>query len=179
MSIPLGRRVTGLRFGILGVGRIGSAIARRLEPIAGAIAYHSRNPLTDSPYSYVDSATALARDSDVLVVATSGGSSSRRLVDAAVIAVLGSEGMLINSGRGATIDEAAPVRALQDGTPGAAGLDVFEDEPHVPAALLALDRIVLQPHQASATLQTRMAMADLILANIAAHFAGRSLPSPV
>ncbi|MET0238708.1 MAG: 2-hydroxyacid dehydrogenase [Sphingobium sp.] len=176
---PLGRKVTGARFGILGLGRIGSAIARRLEPFSPHIAYHSRNRVEGSAYAYAETAEALAEQCDFLIVATSGGQGTQHLVDAAVLAALGPEGILINIGRGSTVDEAALVDALVNGRLGGAGLDVFDDEPRVPDSLLALDNVVLQPHQGSATVETRRAMADLVIANVDAFFGGKELPTPV
>jgi lactate dehydrogenase-like 2-hydroxyacid dehydrogenase len=174
-------RVTGARIGILGLGRIGRAIADRLAPAAGEILYHNRKPAADAPpqFTYVPDIIAFARACDVMIVATSGGPEARHLVDAAVIEALGPEGTLINISRGSVIDEDALVGALVEGRLGGAGLDVFAHEPHVPHALRTLDTVVLQPHQASATRATRAAMADLVLANLDAHFAGRPLPTPV
>lgn len=176
---PLGRKVTDARFGVLGLGRIGSAIARRLEGFSRHIAYHNRQPVAGSNYRYVETAATLAAESDFLIVATSGGSASDRLVDAAVLEALGPDGVLINISRGSTVDETALVAALVEGRIAGAGLDVFADEPHVPEALLTLDQVVLQPHQASATVQTRIAMAELVMANVDAHYAGAPLPTRV
>lgn len=176
---PLGRRVSGMRVGILGLGRIGGAIARRLDGFGCAIAYHNRRPLPDCAYAYHDDPMALARASDVLVIAASGGAGMGHLVDAAVLDALGPDGLLINIGRGSTVDEAALIDALEQGAIAGAGLDVFADEPHVPARLRALDTVVLQPHQASATIETRVAMADLVLRNMTAFEAGQPLVTPV
>jgi hydroxypyruvate reductase len=176
---PLGRKVTGARFGILGLGRIGGAIARRLEGFSPHIAYHNRKPVAGSAYRYFDSAEALAGESDFLIVATSGGGESDRLIDATILNALGPEGVLINIGRGSTVDEPALVAALLEGRIAGAGLDVFADEPRVPEPLYALDQVVLQPHQASATAQTRIAMAEIVMRNITALFANRPLPNAV
>jgi hydroxypyruvate reductase len=143
------------------------------------VSYHSRRPLADVPYAYADNAIELARTSDVMVVATTGGAQSQRLVDARVLEALGPEGVLINVARGSVVDEAALIVALETGALGAAGLDVFDKEPNVPAALLNSDRVVLQPHRGSATVETRAAMAALVLDNLVAHFEGRPLPTPV
>lgn len=172
-------RVTGAKIGILGLGRIGRAIADRLAPAAGEILYHNRRPAADAPYRYVADIIDFARACDVMIVATSGGPEAKHLVDAAVIDALGPQGTLINISRGSVVDEEALVTALVDGRLGGAGLDVFAHEPHVPHALRTLDSVVLQPHQASATRATRAAMADLVLANLDAHFAGQPLPTPV
>jgi hydroxypyruvate reductase len=176
---PLGRKVTGKRFGILGLGRIGAAIARRLEPFSDHIAYHNRRPVEGCAYRYIDSLMELARASDILVVATSGGPATEKMVDAHILDALGPDGMLINIGRGTTVDEEALIDALESGRIVGAGLDVFAGEPDVPERLRRLDQVVLQPHQASATIETRIAMAELVLANVAAHFEGKGLVTPV
>lgn len=176
---PLSARVTGARIGILGLGRIGRAIAWRLERQAGEILYHNRSQAQDAPYRYVADAIDLARQSDMLIVATSGGPEAAGLVDAAMLDALGPQGVIVNISRGSVIDEDALVAALADGRIAGAGLDVFAHEPHVPPALLAMDHVVLQPHQGSATVHTRAAMADLVIANLDAWFAGEALPTPV
>lgn len=175
----LSGRVTGRRIGILGLGRIGRAIAKRLEPVAGEILYHNRRPAADTGYRYVADPIAFAQASDVLIVATSGGPEAAHLVDAAMLDALGAEGVIINISRGSVIDEDALIAALADHRIAGAGLDVFANEPHVPPALLAMNHVVLQPHQGSATIETRAAMADLVLANLDAHFAGQALVTPV
>lgn len=175
----LSGRVTGRRIGIVGLGRIGRAIAKRLDPVAGEILYHNRRAATDTPYRYVADPIDLARQSDILIVATSGGPEAARLIDAAMLDALGPDGVIVNISRGSVIDEDALVAALADGRIAGAGLDVFAAEPHVPPALLAMDQVVLQPHQGSATIHTRAAMADLVLANLDAHFAGKVLVTPV
>jgi lactate dehydrogenase-like 2-hydroxyacid dehydrogenase len=163
----------------LGLGRIGRAIATRLEPVAGEIIYHSRRPVADAPYRYVPNKMDLARECDAMIVATSGGLEARGLVNAPMLDALGPQGVLINISRGSVIDEDALVTALAERRIGGAGLDVFVDEPHVPEALLAMDHVVLQPHQGSATESTRKAMADLVLANLDAWAAGEPLVTPV
>lgn len=171
--------VTGRRIGILGLGRIGRAIARRLEPVAGEILYHNRRPAADAPWRYIADPIAFARESEAIIVATSGGPEAAKLVDAAMLDALGPQGVLINISRGSVVDEAALVAALGEGRIGGAGLDVFAHEPHVPEALLTMDHVVLQPHQGSATEGTRKAMADLVLANLDAWAAGQPLVTPV
>jgi lactate dehydrogenase-like 2-hydroxyacid dehydrogenase len=168
--MALATKATGARVGILGLGQIGLAIARRAEAFAGSIAYHNRRPLSDTPHRYVESAGALARVSDVLFVAATGSAQTRNLVDAKVLEVLGPSGVLVNVARGAVVDEQALVAALQQGRLGGAGLDVFVNEPHVPQGLLGLDTVVLQPHSGSATEATRAAMADAVIAALDAHF---------
>lgn len=177
--MPLARKVSGTRMGIVGLGRIGQAIARRAEAFGMSIAYTGRNAKPESPYRYVASAEALAAEVEFLVVITPGGAGTRKLIDAKVLAALGKKGYLVNVARGSVVDEAALVEALQNGTIAGAGLDVFENEPHVPEALFALDNVVLVPHIGSATWQTRQAMADLAFGNLRAHFAGEKLLSPV
>lgn len=160
----LARKVTGRRFGILGLGQIGSAIAARLAPF-GAVSYCGprRKPVS---YAYFDSVLALAHACDVLVVACPATPDTTRIVDAAVLAALGEEGYLVNVSRGAIVDEAALIEALDAGRLAGAGLDVFVDEPRVPAALCASPRTLLTPHMASATVETRRRMADMVLAGL-------------
>lgn len=176
---PLTRRATGLRYGVLGLGRIGRAIAARLEPFAGEIAYHSRRPVHGVNYRYATDAQALAGSVDVLVVATPGGAGTRGLVDAAVLAALGPDGVLINIARGEVVDQPALIAALDSGALGAAGLDVFDGEPVVPQALLDHPRCVLTPHVGSATVEARTAMAELVVANLKAGLAADALLTPV
>jgi lactate dehydrogenase-like 2-hydroxyacid dehydrogenase len=178
-ALPLARRVSGMRAGILGLGAIGSAIARRAEGFGMTIAYHGRAPKAGVPYRFEARLVDLARTSDVLFVAASGNPSSQGIVNAEVLEALGPEGILVNIARGSLVDEAALVAALVEGRLGAAGLDTFLDEPHVPEALFALDNVVLQPHQGSATAECRLDMGNLVLANLAAHFAGTPLSTPV
>jgi len=175
----LASRVTGARVGILGLGRIGMAIAHRLEAFDARISYHNRRELEDVSYAYAASPVELAEGCDVLVVATAGGAESRHLVDGAVLGALGPEGFLVNVARGSVVDEAALVAALENGQIAGAGLDVFADEPRVPAALLDRDDVVLLPHVGSATRETRGAMTDLVLANVASFLADDTLVTPV
>lgn len=177
---PLARRASGRRIGILGLGRIGQAIAARAAPFASEIGYFSRHPRAEgADYAYFDDPVALAAWADTLIVAVSGGAPTAGLVGRAVIEALGPDGTLVNIARGSVIDEAEMVAALQDGRLGFAGLDVFADEPNVPAALLTMENVVLLPHQGSATRETRQGMADLALANLAAFFAGKPLLTPI
>ncbi len=178
-ALPLTRKVSGRRLGIVGLGRIGAAVARRAEGFGMSIRYHNRRPAEGVPYPYAASVLELARDSDVLVVAAAGGAGSRDIVGRAEMEALGPDGILVNVARGSVVDEPALVEALRSGALGGAGLDVFADEPNVPAELIGLDHLVLQPHRASATLQTRVAMAELVLDNLAAHFGGRELLTAV
>jgi lactate dehydrogenase-like 2-hydroxyacid dehydrogenase len=167
------------RVGILGLGRIGLAIARRLEGFGCAISYHSRHEVDGSPYPYLATPVALAEAVDLLVVATSGGPASTHLVDRAVLEALGSDGFLVNVARGSVVDEDALVDLLLSGGLAGAGLDVFADEPHVPQALLDLDTVVLLPHLASGTVETRAAMVRLTLDNLESWLARGELLTPV
>jgi lactate dehydrogenase-like 2-hydroxyacid dehydrogenase len=177
--MPLARKVSGARLGIVGLGRIGSAIARRAAGFDMSIAYTSRNKVVDSPYTYYPTPAALAAEVDFLMVITPGGAGTKGLINAEVLTALGAKGYLINVARGSVVDESALITALQNNVIAGAALDVFENEPHVPAALCAMSNVVLAPHVASATWQTRRAMADLAFGNLQAHFAGKPLLTPV
>jgi hydroxypyruvate reductase len=175
----LGRKVSGARLGIVGLGRIGQTIARRAAGFDMAVRYHSRRPVVDAPWPHEPDLLALAHWADYLVVITSGGAGTRHLIDAAVLDALGPQGFLVNVARGSVVDEQALVRALLERRIAGAGLDVYEHEPAVPAELLQLDNVVLLPHVASATQETRQAMAELTLANLAAGLAGDPLPAAI
>jgi len=178
-NMALTQRMWGRRVGILGLGRIGTEIARRCEAFKMVIAYHNRQA-RDVPYRFVPSLVELARQVDILVAIVPGGAATRHLIDRKVMDALGPEGVLINVARGSVVDEAALVAALRDGRLGGAGLDVFADEPHVPQALRDMtSNVVLQPHQASATHETRLAMGRLLLRNLQAGVAGQPLLTPV
>ncbi len=174
-NMRLATAVHGKTMAILGLGRIGTAIARRGEAFGLKVIYGGRSKKADAPWPYYADLVELARAADFLVVAIPGGGATRHMVDAKVIEALGPEGMLINIARGSVIDEKAMVEALVAGRLGGAGLDVFEDEPRVPEALFALDTVVLQPHVGSATAETRSAMGRLMLDNLGAYFAGSPL----
>lgn len=177
--LPLARKVSGATLGIVGLGRIGKAVARRAASFGMRIAYTGRTRQEGVAYDYHPSAKALAEAVDFLVVITPGGEATRHLIDREVLAALGPRGFLVNVARGSVVDQEALIAALREGVIAGAALDVFEHEPQVPAALRELDSVVLTPHMASATHETRQAMADLAVANLQAHFAGRPLPSPV
>lgn len=177
-EIGLGTRVTGRRYGIFGLGRIGKAIARRLEGFDAQISYTGRSK-QDVAYTYYPSLLELAQNCDVLVVAAAASSETRHAINTDVLAALGANGVLINIARGSLVDEAALVRTLETGQLGGAGLDVFENEPTVPPELFDMPNVTLTPHIGSATHQTRKAMGDLVLANLAAHFGGKELVTPV
>ncbi|MCM2505919.1 2-hydroxyacid dehydrogenase [Aureimonas altamirensis] len=169
----------GRTVGIMGLGRIGIAIARRLESFGVAVAYFNRRKRDDVPYAYHGSLEELAGAVDTLIVAAPGGASTDKAIDAAVLKALGPNGILINIGRGTTVDEDALIAALQDGTIMAAGLDVFEKEPKVPQALIDLPNAVLLPHVGSASHHTRNEMGNLVVRNLQAWFSGSDVPTPV
>jgi lactate dehydrogenase-like 2-hydroxyacid dehydrogenase len=169
-KFPLATKVSGKRLGLVGMGRIGRTVARRASGFDMEIRYHDRVVVPDVPYGHAASLVELARWADFLVVAAAGGPGSQGLISAEVLEALGPEGFLVNIARGTLVDEAALVDALQRRTIAGAGLDVFVDEPRVPQALLALDNVVLTPHIASGTHETRRAMAELVLENLASFF---------
>jgi lactate dehydrogenase-like 2-hydroxyacid dehydrogenase len=175
---PLGRKVSGAKLGIVGLGRIGRTIAQRATGFEMDIRYHTRRPVEGVRWGHEPSLVELARWCDFLVVATAGGAETRHLVNAQVLEALGSRGFIVNIARGSVIDEAALVRALVDKRIAGAGLDVFENEPNVPAELLALDNVVLVPHIASGTEETRRAMADRVFDNLQCFFRDGSMVSP-
>jgi lactate dehydrogenase-like 2-hydroxyacid dehydrogenase len=177
--MPLARKMSGARLGVVGMGRIGQAIAQRALAFGMSVAYTARSAKADLPFAFYATPQALAAASDFLVVITPGGAATSKLIDADVLRALGPDGYLVNVARGSVVDQAALITALQQGTIAGAALDVFENEPHVPEALRALDNVVLVPHIGSATTQTRQAMAARALANLEAHFAGQPLPSAV
>lgn len=169
-KFPLATRVSGKRLGLVGMGRIGRTVARRASGFDMEIRYHDRNVIADVPYGHEPSLLALARWADFLVVAAAGGPGSQGLISAEVLDALGPKGFLVNIARGSLVDEPALVQALQEHRIAGAGLDVFADEPRVPDVLLSLDNVVLTPHVASGTIETRQAMADLVLENLRSFF---------
>jgi lactate dehydrogenase-like 2-hydroxyacid dehydrogenase len=177
--MPLARKMSGARLGLVGMGRIAKAIAQRAQAFGMSIAYTARSAKPELPYRHLATPAALAAEVDFLVVITPGGAGTRHLIDAAVLQALGPKGILVNVARGSVVDEAALIDALERGVIGGAALDVFEDEPRVPERLRALPHVVLAPHVGSATTQTRQAMADLAFDNLACHFGGRPLRTPV
>ncbi|MEJ6022395.1 2-hydroxyacid dehydrogenase [Ramlibacter sp. PS4R-6] len=178
-AMPLQRKMSGARLGLVGMGRIGQAIAKRALGFGMSIAYNSRTPKKELPYTFHADVRDLARASDFLVVITPGGEGTRKMINAEVLQALGKKGILVNVARGSVVDEAALIEALKNGVIGGAGLDVFENEPIVPQALRDMPHVVLTPHVGSATTQTRQAMADLAMDNLRAHFAGRPVKTPV
>ncbi len=175
---PLQRKVWGQRAGILGLGRIGLAVARRLVGFDMEIAYSGTGP-KDVGWEFISDPAALAARSDFLFVTLAASAATRHIVDRRVIEALGPEGMLINISRAANIDEEALLNALETGRLGSAALDVFEREPKLNPRFLSLPNVLLQPHHASGTVETRKAMGQLMRDNLTAHFAGHSLPTPV
>ena len=169
-TFPLTTQVSGKRLGIVGLGRIGRVVAHRASGFDMDIRYHNRRPVADVPYGYEAQLTDLAKWADFLVVISAGGPETRHLISADVLQALGPKGHLINVSRGSVVDEAALVAALQNGSIAGAGLDVYTDEPNVPPALMALDNVVLLPHVASATAETREAMARCVLSNLDSFF---------
>lgn len=176
---PLSATLRGRRIGILGLGRIGRAVARRLEGFGVEIAYHGRKPQADVGFAYHPTLVGLAGAVDVLIVVAPGGPETRGIVDAAVLAALGPEGILVNVARGSLIDEDALIAALQAGTIRSAGLDVFAAEPNPPPALMAMDHVVLLPHVGSGTDHTRAAMGRVVVDNLVSWFSGRGPLTPV
>jgi lactate dehydrogenase-like 2-hydroxyacid dehydrogenase len=178
-GLEFGTALKSKTVGIVGLGRIGHATAKRAAAFGMEILYHGRRRQPDVGYRYYPDLVGLARDSDFLVLTLPGGPESRNLVSAEVLAALGPQGMLVNVARGSIVDEAALVAALQTGAIAGAALDVFADEPRVPAELMAMDNVVLQPHVGSATHGTRAAMGQLVIDNLLAHFAGKPLLTQV
>lgn len=178
-NLGLGRKFSALRFGILGLGRIGKAVARRLEGFDVAIDYYDLVDQDGVGYTRRGSVEDLAVAVDVLIVAAAASSSTNKLVNGSVLEALGKNGMLVNVARGSIVDEQALVKAISNGVIAGAALDVFADEPNVPAELIASDRVVLTPHIASGTVDTRRAMGELMLNNLDAYAAGKDLITPV
>ena len=178
-SYPLMPRLHSRPMGILGMGRIGQAIARRAAAFDMKVLYHNRRPVPGSPHAYRDSVLALAQDCELLMVACPGGAATSGLVNAEILRALGPRGIVVNIARGSIIDEPALIAALRDGTIAAAGLDVFEHEPAVPAELMSLGNAVLMPHRGGGTVETWEECADMVIANLHAHFTGAPLPTPI
>jgi hydroxypyruvate reductase len=175
---PLTTSLGGKTLGVLGLGRIGEAIARRALAFGMKIRYHNRHR-KDAPYDYDADAVALARNSDVLMIATPGGAGTKAMVGAKVLDALGSRGYVVNIARGSVIDEPVLLEFLQQGKIAGAGLDVFANEPRISPAFFALDNAVVLPHVGSATNETRTAMGDLQIENLRLHFAGKPVRTRV
>ncbi len=176
---PLTGTLRDRKVGILGLGRIGKAIAKRLEAFGVPVVYHGRTEQKDVAYRYYPSLVEMAKDVNVLLIVAPGGASTHRIVNAEVLKALGPDGILINVGRGSVVDEPALVEALKAKTILSAGLDVFEDEPRVPAELIGMDHVVLFPHVGSASVHTRNAMAQLVVDNLVSFADGKGPLTPV
>jgi lactate dehydrogenase-like 2-hydroxyacid dehydrogenase len=177
--MPPAQKFSGKRAGILGLGRIGTALCARLQGFGMTIGYYDPLPKAGVPYQAYDSAIALAQNSDILFLCAAGGQMGGHIVSAEVLDALGPKGVFVNVARGWLVDEKALVEALATRRLGAAGLDVFENEPQVPDALLALDNVVLTPHIASNTEETMQAMGECVLDNVRSWFAGKGALTPV
>ncbi|WP_091576272.1 2-hydroxyacid dehydrogenase [Mesorhizobium qingshengii] len=178
-NMPLVTRVYGKRLGIVGMGRIGKAVARRAAAFDCEIAYFGTRKHHELPYDFIGDLVELARRSEFLMVTLAGGESTRNIVNAEVLAALGPDGILINIARGSTVDETSLLAALESGAIKGAGLDVFWNEPTIDERFGKLSNVVLQPHHGSGTVETRKAMGQLVRDNLAAHFGGRTLLTPV
>jgi lactate dehydrogenase-like 2-hydroxyacid dehydrogenase len=176
---PLTATLRDRTIGILGLGRIGQAIARRLEPFGRPIVYHSRHPVPGVPWRHYPDLVSMARDVDVLIVIAPGGPATKHIVNRAVLEALGSNGILINVARGSLVDEQALIEALRNKTILSAGLDVYADEPRVPKELIEMEHIVLLPHVGSASHVTRRAMGQLVIDNLKSWLAGKGPLTPV
>ena len=171
--------IGGKRLGIVGLGRIGQAVARRAVAFGMSVAYTGPSRKPEAGYLFYDDLEMLARESDALVICCPGGEATRNLIGRDVLTALGPEGVLVNVSRGSIVDEGALVEALHLGRIAGAGLDVFANEPRVPEALLSMENVVLSPHMGSATRETRNAMGDLVVQNLRAHFSGTPVVTPV
>ncbi|CAN6247868.1 unnamed protein product [Urochloa humidicola] len=176
---PLTTKVSGKRVGIVGLGRIGSLVARRLAAFGCSVAYNSRSPKPAAPYAFFPTVVDLAAASDVLVLSCALTEETRRVVNREVMEALGERGVLVNVGRGGLVDEPELVRCLREGVIGGAGLDVYDREPEVPPELFEMDNVVLSGHRAVLTAESMAAVVDIVAGNLEAFFAGRPLLSPV
>jgi lactate dehydrogenase-like 2-hydroxyacid dehydrogenase len=176
---PLTTTLRGRKVGILGLGRIGKAIGKRLDAFGIEVAYHGRSRQADVSYRHYPSLVEMARDVDVLMCVAPGGAETKHLVNAEVLTALGPNGILINVARGSVVQERALIEALRSKAILSAGLDVFEDEPRVPPELIAMEHIVLLPHVGSASVHTRNAMGQLVVDNLASWFSGKGPLTPV
>ncbi|MFA7275991.1 MAG: 2-hydroxyacid dehydrogenase [Pseudobdellovibrionaceae bacterium] len=178
-AFPLATSLKGKKVGIIGLGRIGQAIARRMSAFDMEIAYHGPRRKEGVPYAYYNDLSSMAQDVDILVAACPGGAMTKHCVNSRVLKALGPKGFLINIARGSVVSTDDLLIALRNGDIAGAGLDVYENEPHVPDALISMDNVVLLPHVGSATSETRSSMGQLVVANILAHFNGEPLLTPV
>ncbi|MER9731556.1 2-hydroxyacid dehydrogenase [Mesorhizobium sp. M0217] len=178
-NMRLVTRVCGKRLGIVGMGRVGAAVAKRAAAFDCTISYFDNRKRDDLPYTFVSDLLELASDSEFLIVTLAGGESTKHMINASILAALGADGIVINISRGSTIDETALLAALESSAIKGAGLDVFWNEPTIDERFLKLANVVLQPHHASGTVETRKAMGQLVRDNLAAHFGGQTLLTPV
>jgi lactate dehydrogenase-like 2-hydroxyacid dehydrogenase len=176
---PFTDTLRGKSLGIVGLGRIGNAIARRAQAFGLSVSYHSRSARPGAPFAYYPTLAGLAEAVDILMVITPGGAATKHLINAKILDALGKKGALINMSRGSVVDEKALIAALKAGRIASAGLDVFEHEPHVPAELIAMQNVVLLPHVGSASVHTRNAMGNLTVDNLKSWFAGKGPLTPV
>ncbi|GAU82463.1 2-hydroxyacid dehydrogenase [Bosea sp. BIWAKO-01] len=178
-AYPLTSSLRTRKVGIVGLGRIGKAVAQRIEAFGLAVSYHGRSRQADVPYRYYPSLVEMAADVDTLISVAPGGASTHHMINAEVLKALGPNGIVINVGRGSVIDEQALIEALKNKVILSAGLDVFEDEPRVPAELIAMDHVVLLPHVGSASVHTREQMGQLLVDNLVSWFDGKGPLTPV
>lgn len=178
-AVPVGRTLGGKTCGIVGLGRIGREIAQRVSACGMAVCYHGPHRKDDVPYRYYPDLEAMARDADCLVVICPLTSATRNLIDEKILQALGPEGFLVNVARGPVVSEEALIRALREKRIAGAALDVFWDEPHVPAELMAMENVVLLPHMGSSTFEIREERGRKVLANLRAHFAGKPVLTPI
>lgn len=178
-AFPLSPTLRGRTVGILGMGRIGKAVAQRISAFDVPVVYHARREQEGLPYRYYPTLLAMAQEVDTLIAIVPGGAATRHIINAEILSALGPNGILINVARGSVVDESALIAALQNRTILAAGLDVFANEPHVPAELIALDNTVLLPHIGSATHHTRGRMGQLVVDNLISWFSGNGPITPV
>jgi lactate dehydrogenase-like 2-hydroxyacid dehydrogenase len=178
-TLPLATRFFGKRMGIVGLGRIGMAIAKRAAGFDMEVSYHNRNKRDDVPYHYCETVEALAAQSDFLVAAVAGGAGSKAMISSAALIALGPEGYFINIARGSVVDEAALLHSLENNVIKGAGLDVYLNEPNIDPRFMKLKNVVVLPHVGSGTFETRKAMGKLVRDNLEAHFAGKPLLTPV
>ena len=178
-AFPLGVTLSDKKAGIVGLGRIGQAVAKRLAAFEMEISYHGPNEKPDQPYRYYDDLKEMARDVDFLVLACVGGEKTNDMIDLDILQALGKQGFLINIARGSVVKQEELLIALHNGDIAGAGLDVYQDEPNVPEALISMDNVVLTPHIGSATMETRKKMGQIVIDNLVAHFEAKPLLTPV
>lgn len=178
-AFPLGHTLSGKTAGIVGLGRIGQAIAKRLQAFNLDVVYHGPNEKPDQAYKYYADLIEMAADVDFLILACRGGEATKGLINYDVLKALGTGGLLINIARGSVVDQDDLLVALRNKAIAGAGLDVYENEPHVPEILFTMDNVVLTPHIGSATIETRTKMGQIVVDNLLAHFEGRKLLTPV